>query len=66
MTIAEKTNVAPKACDPRSECSIAGVKRFAEALPSTGKEVIIFRRDAETGKYDMLTACCEDVLPPIS
>ena len=65
MTLAEKKNVQ-RACDVRSECSARAVKAFVESVTKTDHEIVVFRRDPATGKYDMTTACCEAVLPAVA
>ena len=64
MTLSEKMNEQRFSCDIRSECSVRSVRAFVESVSKTEKEVVVFRRDPMTGKYDMSTACCEAVLPP--
>jgi hypothetical protein len=67
MTVAENMNARrPKLCEMRSECSANAMRSLVTELGSSKDEVVVFRRDPATGKYDMSSACCEAVLPPIS
>lgn len=65
MTLSDRTTKQRKPlCDIRSECRRRADKEFFDALLSTRDEVLVFRRDASTGNYNMFTACCEAVLTP--
>ncbi len=66
MTLASKTGrQSHKQCDLRSECSVEAIRSLVAELSASGDEVVVFRRNTATGKYDVFTACCEAVLPPI-
>ena len=67
MTLRKKLDrQEKKRCDIRSECSSDALRTLIAELAATGDEVVVFRRDNSTGKYDVFTACCEAVLPPLN
>jgi hypothetical protein len=66
MTLSERATDRRFSCDLRSECTAQGVRAFVASVNETEKEVVVFRRDPATGKYEMSTACCEAVLPWVS
>jgi hypothetical protein len=67
MTLAEKmTTRDRRPCDIRSECSVEAIKAIVAGIRAKGDEIVVFRRNPETGRYDMTTACCEAVLPTVS
>lgn len=67
MTLNEKMKGrGPQICDIRTECSVEAIKSIVAGIRTKGDDVVVFRRNPETGRYDMSTACCESVLPPVS
>jgi len=68
MTFSERAEVAGTvACNIRTGCGmqVKEDKGFFAALLSREDEVVVFKLDNATGRYDMSTACCEAVLPPL-
>lgn len=66
MTLREKmTGGLQRLCDFRSECSRAAIRSIVAGMRERNDGVVVFRRDAATGRYDMSTACCEEVLDPV-
>jgi len=67
MTLAENTNwINRQRYDARTQGGARADGHSFNALLSTEDEVIVFRRDPSSGTYQMSTACCEDVLPPVN
>jgi hypothetical protein len=67
MTLAEKMKSGrAQLCEIRRGCSIEREKAVANGFGTRADEVVVFRRNPDTGRYDMSTACCEAVLPPNS
>ena len=65
MTLAEKMGrKRPDTIPVNCQFPDTSIGNLADEL-RPGDEVVVFRRDPETGEYTMFTACCEAILPPL-
>lgn len=67
MSLADKMlSRETPACDIRSTCRKEADKKFFGDLFSADWEVLVFRRDEQSGKYDMFALCCDGAMPPLA